>query len=267
MTAPNLSPCDAWATMADLCSPCDDYDFPDIEDALDLASGLLYRWSGQRFPGVCTKTIRPCTRARSEQRYVSDEATVVVCGCTSSDSCSCNSIPQIQLSSWPLLSVTEVKVDGSVLDSSRYRIDDHRWLVRLDDADGTNPGWPCCQDMLEPTTAEDTFSVSFTHGVEPPPEGVRAAAVLGCELALACSPETASKCRLPKRTTQVVRAGVTLSLIDPTELFQWKPGQGPPRTGLMEVDVFLSAYNPYGVSAPAAVHSPDIPPFGRRTST
>jgi len=98
------------------------------------------------------------------------------------------------------------------------------------------------------------FDVTFRYGRSPPPEGVRAAAVLGCELAIACQPETAGlRCRLPRNTVQVVRQGVTIQLLDPSKLFA-PPARGQPvKTGLMEVDAFLSAYNPGGISRRATL--------------
>lgn len=615
MGVPRQGPCAPWATSADVCSPCDQYSFDValLDDALVMASGLLYMWSGRQFPGLCEDTVRPCTRARVPTSYTfygdQDNTTRVVCSCRSADRCSCSTLPQIRLSSWPLSEVTQVKVDGVVLAPARYRIDDHRWLVRLDDADGTNPGWPCfpagttvltseglrpieeiqpgemvlthlgrwrrvlrsgktgdsetvtvkgrggsirctpdhkfwasemygrpgawklaapdwaradqllgsawampaaveglpvptpegwdgddsfwwmvgrwvgdgwrqkwtgrrgggysvyiccnkderemlsarlgaswrctesrtttrfrlasrslhqwlghhfgegaegkslpawilgapinvrqafldgyvsadgwraepegqtpftsvhtvsrdlaiglrllvsslgfapmmyegkqntthienrkvssrtpwrvdwndtppggwrsqawvddlhvwgrvrsvtldeeivpvydieveddhsfiadgfvvhncCQDMKLASTEDDTFEVTFVHGREAPEElgAVRAAAILACEIALACSPETASKCRLPKRTQSVARAGITINLIDPTEFLNLERGK-PMRTGLPEVDMFLSAVNPYGQTAPAAVISPDIPPHSRRVGS
>lgn len=276
MSAPCQSACSSWATSDDVCSPCDDYSFPAgvLDDMLAVASDLLFEWSGRRFPGSCADTVRPCTRATAtgtphfwgDQDGTTDRG-LVVCGCQRGRRCGCTTLDEITLGGYPVTSITEVKIDGAVLDPARYRVDDFRWLVRLPDADGTNPGWPCCQNLALDPDQPDTFEVTFTYGTPPPRAGVSAAAALGCELALACQPETIGKCRLPRKVTQVVRQGVTIQLIDPSRLFQ-RDERGHLVVGLTEVDAFLSAYTrTAGGQGRAQVLSPDIGRRVRRAGT
>lgn len=255
MAGPSASTCSEWATEDDICSPCNDYDNlgPIAADFIQAASDLLYEMSGRQFPGECSQTIRPCARRR--WRHQVDAAPPGWstgwgwCGCGGS-SCDCGGLYSIELGAYPIVSVDRVMVDGVELDPSRYRVDDWRTLVRLQDADGSNPGWPRVQQLDLPDTAADTWSVEFTWGRMPPPAGVTAAAVLACELALACDPENQSKCRLPKTVTSVTREGITM-VLSPSDFLD---ANG--KTGLYEVDMFLRAYNPQRARSRAKVWWP-----------
>lgn len=255
MTVPCSSVCTPWATDADICSPCDDYDFDSalLDDMLVVASDILFDLSGRQYPGNCQDAVRPihpciCRGRRSERRFRSGP----VCGCAPRG---------VELGNYPVTGVDEVKVDGVVLAESLYRVDDWRWLIRLDDPAGTNPGWPCCQDMTFASTEPGTMEVTFTYGLAPPPGGVRAAATLACELALLCQPETVGACRLNPRVTSLDRQGISMVLSDPTQFFP----EG--RTGLAEIDLWLVAVNPAGIRRRAAILSPDIPAATRHVGT
>ena len=62
-------------------------------------------------------------------------------------------------------------------------------------------------------------------------------------------------CRLPTRTTAVVREGLTYSLADPLT-----PGVAPGATGLPDVDLWVQQVNPYRVRRQSGVWSNDAPP-------
>jgi len=226
MAAPNTSTCSPWATVADVGSPCDDYEFDQVllDDALQIASDVLFDLTGRRWPGECTSTIRPCGYRRPDS-----------CGCLSSRTCGCRRLSELELPG-TVVSVDEVKIDGQVLPEARYRVDDWRWLVYLPESDTADrQGWPCCQRLDLADTEDDTWSVTYTHGTNPPAGGVRAAAVLGCQLALAFQPETIGACRLPKNVTNVARQGITIALRDPSALFS----EG--HTGIQEVDLWVQS--------------------------
>lgn len=256
-----------------MCSPCSEaYDTLDLATGIDIASSVLYKLSGRRYPGQCSRTIRPCTgypivydRLDMRQGVYpgSDYPTAWSwptawggCGCSAVESCGCSSVPAIPLGSRAVVEITEVKINGSVLDADEYRLDvRRRSLIRMDGADGLNRGWPCCQRLTAPDTEDGTLSISYIHGTRPPADGVRAAAVLGCQLALACRPETADKCRLPQRVTNVVRQGVSMAMVlDPMAFLD----EG--KTGIYEVDLFLASEREDRKTG-AAVLSPDLPPY------
>lgn len=230
MPAPGTGTCAPWADVGDVCAPCNAYDFDEalLGDALQVASDVLFNLTGRQWPGECDEVVRPCGYRRGDS-----------CGCLSSSTCGCRRLSQLQLPGRPVAAVTEVKIDGVVLDTARYRVDDHRWLVYLPESDqAERRGWPCCQRLDLADTEVDTWSVTYTYGQAPPLGGLRAAAALGCQLALAYCPDAAgasTQCRLPKRVTSIVRQGISMAVLDPLTLF------ADGITGLSEVDLWVQS--------------------------
>lgn len=276
MSAPRTGTCAPWATTADLCSPCTP-ETADIATMLQAASDVLFELSGRRFSGECSATVRPNARWRVDDPVHENligwggqgftgtggwwNSWGGGCGCQQGRgeaTFGCDTVSEITLGGSPVVSITAVKVDGIALAASRYRIDDNRYLVRLPDADGSNPGWPCCQDMTLDDAQVGTWSVAYKYGVAPPPMGVQAAAVLACELAQMC---VGGACALPARVTSMTRQGVSVNTMDPQDFLDHG------RTGLYVVDLFLKAYNPDGLRRPATVWSPDVPRRVRRAGT
>lgn len=265
MGAPCMSTCTPWADETDLCSPCDEpgysFDTSLMDDMLQAASDILFELSARRFPGSCSDTVRPCgPRSGCVGRDFYGRNRASWCGCRGIHQCGSVRLSQVTLGVYPVTDITEVKVDGEVLDPSLYRVDDFRWLVRLNDPDGSNPGWPTCQRMDLADTEDDTFAVTVTYGSEPPVAGRRAAAVLACQLSLACQPETVGECRLPRGLTQISRQGVDISILSPSTVEEMK-------AALPEVALFLDAYNRGGVMRRAVVASPDVGRSVRRVGT
>ena len=123
-------------------------------------------------------------------------------------------------------------------------------------------GWPCCTRLDLADTEEDTWSITYTYGQNPPIGGIRAAAVLACELTLAFQPETVNQCRLPKRVTSITRQGVSMAILDPLTLF------ADGLTGLSEVDLWVSSVAVGAKRRRASVIVPGQPAHGiRRTNT
>lgn len=226
--------CEPWATIADVCSPCDDYTFDTgvLEDGLAVASDVLYLLTRQRWPGECRETVYPEVGASLAGAQANAQAVGGTLGagfrtggypvwprrfaCLASD--------RIKLPGYPVVAVHEVVVDGLVLDVSAYRVEDGRYLRRID-----GDGWP--------GAPSDDWHVDYSYGLAPPLGGIKAAAALGCQLALACNPEAVNsgKCRLPKRVTTITRQGVSLAVLDPLTLFDGG------KTGLPEVDLWVAA--------------------------
>lgn len=256
--------CSVWATTDDFCGSCGTDEFIDALDSdladrmLQAASNILYRLTARQFPGLCESTIRPCSKPRLytlPTRYTSEYTYVGwlnSCGCWPRG-CGCRGLSEILLSP-TVVSVDEVIVDGVTLDSADYRIDDYHKLVRLD-----GERWPCCPNLSVDATEAGSFQITYSHGAEPPAEGVHAAAVLACELILACN--GSSECRLPRRVQSVTRQGVSMVVLDPLDFFD----QG--RTGLAEVDLFIKSVNPKGRQRNSGVYSPDINPRFRKVNT
>ncbi len=229
--------CDRWIEEADLGCDLVGVDVDVVDDAIVAASAILYGLSGHRFSGACSTTVRPCP-GRANRR--------APCACRSSVVCACSSLSQVQLRA-PVVEVTEVRVDGETLDPSAYRVDDERWLVRID-----GDGWPCCQDMGLDADEDGTFEVTYIFGAAPPVAGQRAAASLACELVAAWTPGDEGDCRLPRKVTTITRQGVTMTVLDnPRELFE------DGFTGLEEVDLWLGSLRFASQNRPMKFLSPD----------
>lgn len=235
-TDPTELVCEPWCTDADL--PCVQYDDDPVvvEDWIRFASEVLYLLSDSIYPGPCLTVVRPCARRRPgrEPRWYGGQRRGGwgECSCNRSDRCGCWGLQEIDLGP-DVQAITEVKLDGVVVDPAEYDVSGGRYLVAYQRADGTQLLWPCCQRLDLRSTEVDTFEVTFIRGLMPPIGGVKACAVLACELLKASRGD--AECRLPKRVTSVTRQGVTVAVLDPLTMF----GEG--RTGLQEVDMWLAS--------------------------
>ena len=272
MTLPRIGPCAPWANTADIDDTCvpnvDSYPDGVVEDALTAASEILYKLSGSRFAGDCETTIRPCARAdgmsSASDRYAHSWSPVVwqgICGCKWPGECGSTTRTEVVLQPRPVREVTLVMVDGEVIDPSIYRVDEWDRLVRLPEADGTRLGWPCCSRTDLPATEPGTFEVTLSYGMPVPQSGKQAAIALGLELAKARCPEVGGECRLPQRVQNLTRQGIQMVVLDPQDFLD----KG--RTGIVDVDIFISAFNPSKLHRRGQVFSPDTFPVSRRVGT
>jgi hypothetical protein len=243
-------PCEVWTGPAEVaeCRP-GLLDEAPLEKPIRWATDILFALSGHRFTGACERTVRPCQPCSHSCHRWAEDPYARHRGCAS---CAPS---QIRLDGiWQ--TVTEVKVDGAILVSARWRLDENRWLVRLPDADGARAYWACSQRLDLADTEEGTFSVTGTVGIPVPHGGRMAAAELAAEFALACSGKE-KECRLPRRITSIVRQGINIALADNFEFL--KEG----RTGLYAVDLWLASVNPTGSERQAVIASPDYLPARR----
>lgn len=222
------------------------------------ATEILFQLSGMRFPGLRTDHFRPhrlCNACRCDIGYWSSDWSGVGgwwdrifpegWGCT------CSASNELVLPGAPVASITQITVDGVVLDPDTYALYNGRRLVRLQDPDtGAVLGWPCCQSLAVPVTAPGTWEVVYQHGSVPPISGISAAYALSIELGLVYSGD---KSRLPQRTQSATRNGVTINIAETVNLL--KDG----KLGFWEIDLFLSSFNPNRISRRARVFSPDAP--------
>ena len=232
------------------------YSDADKEYAVALAGQSMRLLTGFRVGG-CPITVRPSGRGCQQRTWraypveggdapwapVNMGGTWLNIGCGHPGGCGCIDVHQVRLSGTPSRdAVTEVKVDGMVLDPAAWRLDPGGLLVRTD-----GQGWPLCQDLTKPDTEEGTWSVTYTPGVAVDGLGARAAGVLAGQFVRACS---GGQCELADNVTQIVRQGVTLSL---------GVGAFPNgRTGIRAVDAYLERWNPHGHTTPPTVYSPDV---------
>lgn len=229
-----------WATHADLAAVGVEWAAPITNAIVDMgcaiASDMLYLLTGSTWPGVGSDKVRPQARWRQwdQPRWWANVdgqpgARYGYCSCNRGRDTGCTRLPEIKLPHRIIVADSiVVKVDGAVLNPANYRLDDSRYLVRVD-----GNGWPCCQDLTKADTEPHTFSIAMDWGSLPDQGGVIAAASLGYELALAFSGNPTGKCRLPKRVTHITRGSTSIAVLDPLTLF--KDGL----TGITEVDLWL----------------------------
>lgn len=241
-------PCTSWLTGDEVAECCSDavaivgtYTSL-LDDAADVASQFLYELSGRRWVGLCSlEGVRPChsdcgcgVQILSRGHIVVDPnlySTTVCSGRT----CWCNDLSRVKLAGY-VREITEVKIDGAVVDPSEYRLDEHKWLTRLN-----GNRWPSCSRGDLPDTEDGTFSVSYTYGKTPPQAGIEAAKQLACQVYLQCS--GSDSCQIPAGATRITRQGITIE----RAAFAYDKVAKVWRTGLTQVDYFLNTYNPYGI--------------------
>lgn len=131
--------------------------------------------------------------------------------------------------------ITEVLINGVAF--TDYQLVRGNWLERTD-----GRGW---HRFFDQTT------ITYAYGTPPTEGGVQAAICLANEIGKAiCGDDT---CRLPKRVTSITRQGVAIAMIDSMDFFKIR------KTGLADVDLWLTSVNPNGRRRAARVMSPDIP--------
>jgi hypothetical protein len=220
---------ETWATAADVIGDesacwgdCVELDEYVLDEALWEASEFLNEQTGGRFPGLAEETIRPCARSRA---YPSDVLSVDGipipgwfdgwgwCGCAASSSgCGCSGASVLDVGLGPIVDVPAVVIDGDALDPTEFDIVDGWQLLRLPSitAPDDRAYWPRSQRLDLPLTEEGTWGVTVRFGDSPPRSGRTAAIVLGCDIAKArCADPT---CRLPERTTTLIREGATITI-------------------------------------------------------
>lgn len=256
---PPPGPCD-WTLNTD-CVPDWDTFTPEQQAAgTDLATFVLDAFTGHQF-AQCPVTVRPCGERCGFPAYMTYPVTGFSysgpgpwmvpyildgvwknCGCAGG--CRCAPACRVDLGQ-PVAEVTEVKVDGLVLDPSAYQLVG-RWLARTDGGEC----WPSCQDPATPDTEDHTFAVTFRPGRALPVAGQIAAGKLAGEFARACG---GGACALPAQLSSLTRQGSQIELLDPVEVL------AAGRTGIREVDLFIESVNPSGLRQPSRVFSPDLP--------
>lgn len=234
-----------WITTADLQNPT----HPDAQYAVDAASWILYKLTAEKYPGV-----------RMSTEWYGLQTTSCYAGCYSYASASpldalvarphhhyfldlsyYDAPRQVRLRHKPINSVSLVKVGTETVAASAYYVANNAYLVHQN-----NCGWELNRGL----------EVTYSHGVNPPAAGKRAAERLANEFIL--SFQGSEQCRLPDRVTSVSRQGTSYTIMDPMEFM--KDG----RTGIYEVDLFIAAANPAGARLRPKVFSPDKPRGERR---
>lgn len=201
-------------------------------DAEDIAVHVLWALSGRQF-GACETTVRPCPTYAQGFGYGPFMLTLDAghwlnwpCGCVGS--CAVSGARVVHLPG-PVVDVVAVTVAGAVLDPSEYQLEGNA-LYRKSGA-----AWPS-QDLGRPLDEPGTWSVKYRRGHPVPPGVDKLAGQLAREFIAACDDE--DTCRLPRTVMATTRRGVSHQF-DPTKIL------AAGKTGLTEVDLWLSAVNPH----------------------
>lgn len=236
----------------------------DVQEVASIqAAELLWMLTGRRFGG-CAVTWRPCSpRCTGAGGYRTWPVGLSATGnvgtwmfpfidagvwrnCVCPTACSCGARCEVPFPS-PVASVTEVKVDGAVIDPSAYRVDVVRGIPYLVRTDGDC--WPQCQTMDLDDTEVGTFAVTYVAGEGLSRAGALATGALAGEIAKACQ---GAECALPDALSSLSRNGVEVTMVDPTEVLQ------AGYTGVESVDRWIRAVNPAKKAQPSRVWSPDM---------
>lgn len=229
-------PCDDWCTDYQVRSskPFDDHDrFPDGDVAMCITAASEAAWQagGRRWPGLCTDTVRPADCGGLGSIPFPEGAGVQwvpVHGHRHGHGCDGGHL--LNLGSYPVVSIQEVRERGVVVASSAYEVRDWTHLVRVDGG-----RWPCCYRARD---SVPVLEVDLTFGQAPPALGVIAAVAIARQILAAFDPD--GDCQVDKRAISKTREGVTVEL------------QGAQSTGdsatvfenLPEVAAFIGAHNP-----------------------
>lgn len=204
-----------WISAADTIDPTGPY----TDSAVQFASFILYKLSGEKYTGIQSITEVYTTDA------VASNATspAIING-------SMYNLPRfseghrnLRLHQTPVRSITSVTHLGRELDPSEYSLRNNSYLVRPN-----SQPW-----ILDPA---NELSVTYTYGTPAPLAGKRAAIRLANELIL--SDKGSAACALPERISSVNRQGVSYTVMDPQEFI----ANG--KVGIYEIDLFLAAVNP-----------------------
>lgn len=222
--------CDNWPVpepgeCASGCSISADVDPEVLETASAHAGTILHTLSGQMV-GTCTEILRPIGECCN--------LCGAVCRCSGS-----GDRVRLQSSNGPVTGVTEVKVDGIILDPSLWRYyPSGQVLYRVPDAmwPRVDRKWAGCDDP-------ETMCVTVQVGTQPDSWALSVHAELTCELVKSCS---GGQCRIPKNATAVNAQGISITLT-PTEAKQFIPS----------VAGWVAAVNPNSVQSVPMVFSPD----------
>lgn len=238
----NTGVCGPWTTGADVLACCDatiGSNTALADEAALIASDLLYEMSGLQYPGICEALVRP---GGKDNCWVRPSAWGSIHG-----------FPRqalIRLAGYPVREILEVQIDGDILDAADYELRRNRYLARIDGF-----RWP-----VRPVDGDDTFTVNYTYGLEPPPAGVNAVVQLACELLRAgCGGGDEDDCEFPAGTVRITRQGLT---IDTQSLGLWLIGTQ--RTGMPLVDSFLSVYGSVRKPRRSLLFTPELDPYPLR---
>lgn len=238
--------CTLWFDPADaggepMCSP--DLSPDGQQVAAKITSDILYVLTNRQWPGTCERVVRPAFELGAagvpcwtwwwgpdpDPRYPYGWASPFR-----------PAGPRVRASTilrlpGPVADVTEVLIDGEILDPSAYQVQGTRTLVRVDGDD-----WPAQNDLTRAAStprgdaAQPAWQITYLWGADPPDGAQAVAEALYCQVAAGMA--GSDDCRLlwGARLTQVSRRGVNVSYESLTQFLR------DGLTGVDEVDVWVT---------------------------
>lgn len=232
------SPLCVWpADRSCLPEPDTDADALRTDHAVELAAAVIWALSGRQY-GLCPETVRPCPdtgRCYGWGPGVKWTANSCACGARC-ERVGPNVLHLPHRRARPIRSIESVTIEGVDLDPSEYALEGDALYRR-------GAAWPT-QRLDRPLGDPGTWSVTYLAGTEPPAGVGTLTGQLAREFLAAC---TSGKCRLPRRVRAVTRQGVSYDMVDPTDIYSTG------KTGIPEIDLWLSAVNPHALQAPPEV--------------
>lgn len=219
-----------WISASDTIDPTGPY----TASAIEYASFILYKLSGEKYTGISTTT-----EAYTSENYTSiTSSPALISGKMYNLPRLNDGFRNLRLRHQPVQSIQSIEYMGQVMDPSEYSLRNNAYVVR-------NQSLPWLLDPINELT------VTYTYGTMPPAAGKRAAIRLANELILF---EMGSNlCALPERISSVNRQGVSYTVMDPQEFIS----NG--KVGIYEIDLFLAAVNPHKAKKRPKVFSVDRP--------
>lgn len=225
-----------WITEADTNDPTN----PHTARAVEAACWILYKLTGEKYPGITDRTEwygydqAACGSCLSgmivgSENYSSSAAHRHILYRTTSQQ-------KIRLRGTPVRTVSSVVQGDVTLSSADYWVVNSTYLTLTGNR---------CWDLSSGVT------VTYSAGINPPEAGKRAAIRLANEFILEYT--EAGSCNLPDNITSMSRQGVDYTMLDRNEFLNVG------RTGIYEIDTFIKAANPSGAKKKPRVFSVDMP--------
>lgn len=209
----------------------------ELRDRAENYAAATLRTLTLRRVGGRSITVMPCGTGCSHPRFADFHPVLLDTGqyanCWCSTGCGCPGVSGISLKG-PVGRIDEVRVAGVVLDPSTYHVEDGHRLIRNDGL-----GWPSC--------AGPSFTVTYLNGHPVGKTGRYVGGLLAAEFVKAITNQ--GKCRLPSNVTNITRQGIS---------YEVRQGMFPDGlTGIKEVDMYITQWNPYGARQQSEVFSLD----------
>jgi hypothetical protein len=221
-------------------------DDPILLDAIEDASTVLYYLTGRQFAGTRQATVRPPCLAGA-----------CACGCTPA---------QVELGYWPVTDLISVRYQGVTYTGTdltdTFHVNDWHYLARNDgDAFEPSNAWAIAEGEYDTLADGYVFEVTLEYGLKIPRLLTRATRSLACHwISQNCGGST-GPCKLPQRTTQISRSGISMDIASATDML--RSGQ----TGIYEVDLAVHVFNPSKLQSPSFIWSAQGSRTGRKINT